>query len=387
MNDVSIVSCHDYDEQTARDALCRALEPIGGLDFVRPGMRVVIKANLVAAMRPQEAGTTHPALIAALTRLLLERGAKSVTVADSPGGLYNAAALHHVYRVCGLSQAVSAGALLNEDFESSQIVFDGACAARSFVCTSSLLHADAIVNFCKLKTHGMMTLSAAVKNLFGAVPGTMKPEYHFRFPRPEDFSDMLVDLNEYLSPALCLCDAVVAMEGNGPTAGKPRALGAILASRSPYALDLAAARMIGLSPQSVPTIAAAARRGLFPADVDALRLLGDAADLIVSDFEKADGRRDLQFETDTPFGRAFSAVARGALSSRPKLQKSACVGCEKCARICPAHAIEMKRGRPVIDRKRCIRCFCCQEFCPKGAMRVHRPAAARLLSASPKKRT
>ena len=32
--------------------------------------------------------------------------------------------------------------------------------------------ADAIIDFCKLKSHGMMTMSAAVKNLFGTIPGT-----------------------------------------------------------------------------------------------------------------------------------------------------------------------------------------------------------------------
>ena len=47
----------------------------------------------------------------------------------------------------------------------------------------------------------------------------MKPEYHYKYPKAADFADMLVDLCEYCKPRLCICDAVVGMEGNGPTQG------------------------------------------------------------------------------------------------------------------------------------------------------------------------
>ena len=57
-----------------------------------------------------------------------------------------------------------------------------------------------------------------------------------------------------------------------------------------------------------------------------------------------------------------------------------CIGCGKCAGICPAQAITMNAGKPEIDRSACIRCFCCQEFCPKGAMRVGRTVIARILN-------
>ena len=93
-------------------------------------------------------------------------------------------------------------------------------------------NADYIIDFCKLKTHGMVGLSCAVKNMFGCVPGTNKPEYHYRFPGEADFSDMLIDLNEYAKPVLSIVDAVVGMEGNGPTNGTPRFVGAVIAQQS-----------------------------------------------------------------------------------------------------------------------------------------------------------
>jgi formate hydrogenlyase subunit 6/NADH:ubiquinone oxidoreductase subunit I len=67
------------------------------------------------------------------------------------------------------------------------------------------------------------------------------------------------------------------------------------------------------------------------------------------------------------------------LSPFPKLKSAECVGCGKCASICPAKAIDMVRKKPRIDRSACIRCFCCQEFCPVGAMQIGRRAIVRLL--------
>jgi formate hydrogenlyase subunit 6/NADH:ubiquinone oxidoreductase subunit I len=71
---------------------------------------------------------------------------------------------------------------------------------------------------------------------------------------------------------------------------------------------------------------------------------------------------------------------RAALQSRPKPDKKTCIGCRKCANICPAKAITMRDKLPVIDRRKCIGCFCCQEFCTNGAMKVHRPFIAGLIA-------
>lgn len=59
---------------------------------------------------------------------------------------------------------------------------------------------------------------------------------------------MLVDINEYFKPKLTLVDAVIGMEGNGPTAGTPKKLGFLIASKTTYAADLLAAKLVGLDP-------------------------------------------------------------------------------------------------------------------------------------------
>lgn len=373
--DVSIVRCADYGEETCERALREVLVPFGGLDWVRPGMRVVIKANLVSAMKPEKAATTHPALLAALTRMLRERGA-NVVIGDSPGGTFAAPHLNAVYRVCGLSEAEAAGAELNRDFSQKEADLPEAHTAKHITYTGYLDGADAIISFCKLKSHGMLSLSAATKNLFGAIPGIIKPEYHYRYPDPMDFADMLIDLNEFFRPKLYLVDAVQTMEGNGPTAGTPKYMGALLAGTNPHKIDLLCAKLIGLEAKNVPTLRAAQERGLTPASAEELEISGDAEEFVCKDFVT------VQKGTGTDFGaqkgKLLGAAAKTVLRARPKLKRSRCVGCGVCRNTCPAHAIVIEKGKAKIDRRACIRCFCCQEFCPKGAMRVHRTWVARI---------
>ena len=218
---VAIAPLAEYSYDEARVALTQVLNSIGGLDFVNKGMHIVIKANLVSAMKPDEGATTHPVLIEALADMLMERGAR-VTVGDSPGGLYNAAFVGRVYNASGMRALEGKGVRLNSDFSERRAEFPEGKVLRDFVYTGYLDDADLIINFCKLKSHGMMGMSCAAKNMFGTVPGVIKPEYHFRFPKYEDFADMIVDLDEYFRPYICIADAFVGMEGNGPTAGTPR---------------------------------------------------------------------------------------------------------------------------------------------------------------------
>lgn len=61
--DAAIAACPDYEPETCRTALQQVLAPFGGLAWVKPGMRIAVKANLVSAMKPERAATTHPMLL------------------------------------------------------------------------------------------------------------------------------------------------------------------------------------------------------------------------------------------------------------------------------------------------------------------------------------
>lgn len=379
----------DYSRESAREAVRQILEGWPGLEQVGPGTRAAVKVNIVSGKAPETAVTTNPVLVAELSRQLVSRGAQ-VTVGDSPGGLFTKEALAHAYRACGMTAVEAAGASLNYDTSTEDVKFPQAARAHVFSSTSWLKDADVLINFTKLKTHGMVRMTASVKNLFGTVPGTTKPEYHMRFPDQDQFCDMLIDLNEYYRPALNLVDAGDGMEGNGPTAGRPRHIGLLLASESPYDLDMACAYLIGFGREDVPTLERAWKRGLGPADISEVDVIGEKLrDYQVPDFSRAGGVA-ITFTPAGPFGKILEPVMIRAMRQVPKVRPAECVSCGKCASVCPAHAITMsgssarglsgKRGpTPHIDRSKCIRCFCCQEFCPVGAMKVHRTWLARLL--------
>lgn len=373
--DVAVVRCKTYNVEAVKPALEEAVNAVNGLDFVKSGMKIIIKPNLVSFKKPDAAATTHPALLEALVEMLLARGA-GVTIGDSPGGPHSLPLLNRVYAATGMDRVEKLGAKLNRNMNEKTVDFPEGKVLKNFTYTEYLDEADAIIDFCKLKSHGMLGMSAAVKNLFGTIPGLKKPEVHYKFQNDAEFADMLVDLNEYFKPRLAICDAVVGMEGNGPTAGTPRQIGAIIASKSTYYADVVGAELIGMNIDGLPTLQAAYERGFAPASSKNLRVYGDIRALTVDDF-KAPPVRGLSFMRK---GNVLHFISKAALEHKPTLKKRLCVGCGKCARICPAKAIEMKNKKPHINREKCIRCFCCQEFYPRAAMVAHRPLAAKVLN-------
>ena len=374
---VSIVKCGSYAD-SAR-AVREAVGLIGGIgSFVKKGDKVLIKPNLVSRKNPGEAVTTHPDILRAVIELVEEAGGK-VTVAESPGGPYNAAALKAVYSACGVDKAVEGtGALLNYDTSFTEVHFPEGRTIKQIPIINPALEADVIISLPKLKTHAMTSYTGAVKNLFGVIPGTHKAELHFRLDDRRAFCSMLVDLCECVKPTLSIMDAVWGMEGDGPTAGQSRHIGLVLASANAHALDMAACRIIDYEPHEVDTLREAVERGLTAENSDGLDIKGEPIEpLVIKDFIKPESHFNLLRLISLP--ASLNALLTNALASRPKMDYSVCVGCGECARCCPPKAIDMTGGKPAIDTKKCIKCFCCQELCPKKAVKIKRPLLNRFM--------
>ncbi|MBM6920897.1 DUF362 domain-containing protein [Phocea massiliensis] len=333
------------------------------------GKRVLIKANLVMKRTPEEATTTHPAVIEAIVRCAQECGAKEVVIADSPGGPFTVGALRGIYASCGMQQAAEhTGAVLNEDVTSFERERQENELVHRFTLIHTIKEADFIIDAVKLKTHGMTMLSGAVKNLFGTIPGLMKPEFHWRFPKKDVFSNMLVDLCETVRPDLVITDAIVCMEGDGPSGGVPKQVGMILSSRSPYEHDLAACALMGLSTDEVFTVSHAIRRGLCSETIDKVSLVGDPL-IRCADFLMPKSK-SISFSDKIP--KVFLPVVDKLLTSKPVIRKKDCVGCGKCAESCPAKTIRIVDRKANIDYSACIRCYCCHEMCPVRAIDIKR---------------
>jgi uncharacterized protein (DUF362 family)/Pyruvate/2-oxoacid:ferredoxin oxidoreductase delta subunit len=374
--DVSISRCESYEPEVVKAGLLAALVPIGGLDWVTPGMKIALKVNMMMQIKPEKAGTVHPQIATALCELLVERGA-SVVVGDSPGGPFSAAFLAGVYSTTGMRQVLKSGAVLNDNFAIQDVSYPEAVSAKEFQVTSYIAEADAVIGLCKMKTHALMAYTGACKNLFGIIPGLRKSEFHYRYNTHEAFANMLVDLCEWCKPRLSIADAIMTMEGNGPSGGTPRFMGAILASFNPHALDLAGAHLMNLTANDVPTLAAAVSRGLVPQEIGDLRVFGDLESFVIPDYQLTPKQDVTLWGSKNP---TIAKLLSGMFASRPLIDHPRCVGCGECFRVCPAGAITIANKKASIDKQKCIRCFCCQEFCPHAVIEVHRPPVARLLN-------
>lgn len=369
---VYFAAAANYDQQTVDAAVERLFCQLPAAQALA-GKRVLLKPNLLAKHTPERAVTTHPAMVRAVIRAVRRRGAASITVADSPGGVYNPGILRSIYKVSGLTDVCrEEGAALYTDCKSREVPAKGQ-VVKQFTLLEPVLDCDVIINLPKLKTHMMTGLSAATKNLFGCIPGLQKAEWHMRFPDKERFGGMLVDLLCTVKPGFAILDGILAQEGDGPAGGTPRMVGIVAAAEDHLQMDLALCRMLGIRPKDVPYLNAAISRGLCPEQFDPACAKGEG-ELCrpIPGYRLPSSWGSVDFADKAPRAVrwAVPAVER-LLAPRPVINKSRCIGCGKCAEICPQHTITVQ-GTAHIHAARCIRCFCCHEMCPVKAIDTRR---------------
>lgn len=376
MEAVSIVKCDDYEISRVKLSIAKSLDYLGGIaSFVKPGEKVLLKVNLLMRRKPEKATTTHPAIAQALAELVLEAGGLPI-IGDSPGGyhFYNHKTLELVYETCGMKQAAEkSGAKLNYNTEVVDVPYPEGKLIKTIKTIKPVLEVDKIINLPKIKTHMMTVYSGAVKNLFGIIPGSFKAEYHLRFEDSLDFADLLIDLCMFAKPVLTVLDAVIGMEGYGPTNGNPKHLGLIIASANPYALDVVASHIIGLEPEQVPTIVKSIQRGLCSGKLNEIKVLGENIhEVVATDFAKPTLKLSFNFY-NLLLPKCISRWLNRNMKAKPVFNHSFCKGCGICAKSCPPQAIKMIGGKPEVDLNRCISCFCCHELCNYDAIRIKRP--------------
>lgn len=368
---VALKACPSYDSSAVQAVIDEIFALCGGIErIVKPCQRVLIKVNLLMKRKPEQATTTHPAVASAIVRAVQRAGGVPI-LADSPGGPYTRGMLTGIYEACGMKAvAEETGCALNDDFSTMTRFYEEGYVAKHLDLLGVLNQVDAVITVGKLKTHGLSTMTGCVKNLYGVVPGTTKVEYHARYQDVGLFSSMLVDLCECVKPCFSILDAVIGMEGEGPSGGRPRKIGALLGGMNPHTVDAVGAQLIGLRPQQVTTLEVAIARGLLPY----YEIVGDALEpMILHDF-------------DIPMKYKHASWVRlvnklpQSLRPRPVFTHRRCDGCGTCVRACPAKAIAMDEKRlPQVDVKKCIRCYCCQELCPKTDVEVKRNPIIALL--------
>lgn len=381
---VFAVPCTDY--TGAEAALRGAVARMGGMErFVRPGERILLKANLLRPAPPESAVCTHPAVVGAIAAMVKEAGG-AAWITDSPGGaLQKESVLRGLYEKTGMTRAAQqSGAELCLDASSRLVDLPEGQVLRQAEIISPALDADGIFDLCKMKTHVFMGMTGAVKNSFGLIPGLTKVGFHGSHPDKAQFAQVLLDLIGFMKPRLSIMDAVLAMEGEGPGAsGTPRPVGLLLLSDSPLALDVIAGEIMGLPRDSNPILLAAEARGLSPTRWEEIELVGARLeDLRIPDYRFPANVRSNLMEFFGPLTGTAQRLCKNLLSQTPRIREDLCVGCAICKNACPGKAITMTGtgGKARVHPRSCIRCYCCHELCPQKAVELHRGWLGRLLS-------
>lgn len=327
------------------------------------GENYLIKPNMITAKTSDEGVTTDPRIVKALACHVKERGARPL-VGDSPGNAVPGRAAE-VFEKTGMLDAIKeceAEYVQFEELPPRMVDLEGSLLGS--VGLARQISGARLINVPKLKTHAQATMTGAIKNLaFGCIPGAGKARLHAVGNTPEKFGRVIVDIYSAVRQfvSLNIMDAIVCMDGNGPTMGRARNVGKLLASTDALALDLVSFRMVGVQPESVPHINNAMERGLGPSSMEEIEVIGELP-------------TNLKFRL--PFTFVSSVACRigslvPSISAVPFASPKKCTRCGTCASACPVSAITIK-DRAVVDKSKCIRCYVCNEVCEYDAMLVDR---------------
>ncbi len=349
----SIIRCHSYDPQELYAAVKKSVDLIGGIEkFIKNGQRVLLKPNLLKEAAPEEAVTTHPEFIRAVIRLVKQQ-TNNIFVGDSPGGLVKA---QTVYRSCGIEKVA------NEE-KVKLVQFNSIVKKANIPFAKIMDEVDVLISIPKFKTHNLAVITAAIKNVFGLIPGLYKVHAHKQAPNFIKFAGELARVYRIARPNLSIVDAVVAMQGDGPAAGDPYDLGLVVTSSDALSIDALLAKIIGLEPLSVPSTKAAYSMKLGQADINNI----DIAGVSLEDIRV----RNFNLPKILALFKIPNFLARGLLRFIPLMMgidEAKCNRCMVCKNICPQGAIKDVRGRLKLDFRRCILCLCCSEMCPNNAI-------------------
>ncbi|MFA5271677.1 MAG: DUF362 domain-containing protein, partial [Candidatus Omnitrophota bacterium] len=255
MKKVVILKIEEYDFDVLKERIKAAIGKhfLASTIFTQ-GDKILLKPNLLLPAEPEEAIITHPVFIEAVGAIFKEMGCM-VAIADSPGGFVGNKDMDDVYKDTRIKETA-----LRQNFElfypNQSVILEGFP-----LCWWT--NGFKMVNLPKLKTHDIMTLSLATKNLYGCISGIHKSYLHKVHPKTADFTNIIIKLYKMIKPSLNIVDGILSLEGNGPAKrGIPRKLNAVVIADDALYCDYAISKLLGLKDDFNPLVKQAKKEGL-----------------------------------------------------------------------------------------------------------------------------
>lgn len=358
---VAVVKCKSYDEEEIGNSIKRIFAI---LDFNEKG-KFLVKPNMLSARKPEEGVTTHPAII---KKIIENLKGEEITIGDSPANANKP--IEKYWQECGYKEISDlTGAKLVKFSKSSFLKVKAAKEIEVPVWEN--LKEYRIINVAKLKTHTLTTLTISIKNLYGLIPGYMKSIIHSKFITPYEFSLFLVEfykkIENYVS--LNVVDAVVSMEGNGPSNGNLRKTNFLIAGKNAVAVDVVCCKITGVKIEDVPYLYIYKKLYGLPE----IEIVGDKIELEKFKLPTTSTHKILS----SPFFQPLVKLLSSNFTIQPVINKEKCKNCFSCYYVCPVKAISDSLK---IDKKKCINCLCCFEVCPYKAIDLKKSLIAKLFT-------
>lgn len=269
-------------EQTIRDGFLAC-----GLDPLQiKGKKILLKPNMVEPSRDCPHMTTHPAIILAAAEVFRAWGS-IVSVGEGPGHVRDT---EMALVESGVADALDSLQLPFSDLNYEEVVWTPnrgrASKLRGFFFPRSVAEADLVVSLPKMKTHHWVGVTAAMKNLYGTIPG-IKYGWPKNVLHHNGIPETVFDINASLPKTIALVDGIDCMEGDGPIMGTKKPMGLVVIGTNPTAVDATVCRLMDVNPRQVPYLNLAADR-LGPLDSRLIDQRGEQWKPLASPFQVLD---------------------------------------------------------------------------------------------------
>ena len=377
MSIVSLVRAENYNNIDL--VVKKAVDLLGGIDsFVKKDAKVFIKLNCVAPSTKDTGIITRPDVLEAVIKLVKTQ-TDDITIGDNPA-VKDVSIILKKNECYDLIEKYNLKLINGKD----QIIIENPNPHiySNFEVSRDFTSCDVLINLPKVKTHTLTYMTCAEKNFFGLIFGLKKASWHVKASNPLEFGEALNDLyGAFLNvmkgkTILNIADGIIGLDGEGPsTGGFAHNANAILASTDAVSLDMVACRLVKLD-----------ERKLFVTNIANERGYGDSKNITIVG-NSLDDFSDVAFkgpkDTVSSFGLRLirHKFFRNLLLEHPKIDHNKCIKCGECAKICPPHTMQIKKGEyPHLKTNKCIRCWCCAEVCPQNAInKSKRPIIGRIV--------
>lgn len=344
---VYLERCHDYTQ--VADVLPGIWEKMGGPELVR-GKKVLLKANLTKGGPPEWAVATDPRFVRIAAELVRDAGGEPY-IGDSASIYGFTRETMDLAGYTEMAKEIDVPLIPLDSGKIERVTINGV-RVKELYFSEHVLNADVIISVPKFKTHDFVGITNAIKNLYGTVPGAIKPYLHWRHPAYLNFLNVILDVVQFVKPTMALIDAVLCMEGQGPTTGAPKHVGLVAGGTDLVAIDSVFCEIAGWPCYEILKIAQ--QRGMGVCDLDKIDVAGPSIDDVRTPVMPAKA----SLAKSSFFGKIKYGVRH--FSIWPDLNPAAADELKQMAELCPTDAIDLTGPTPRV-LPTCVKCMSCIE--------------------------